>query len=751
MNSPDASSSDAVTRTTPPPSRAGAPTMSWMPPTVEHLQSLLPQYEIISMLGHGGMGAVYKGKQKSLDRLVAIKILPPGLDDDEVKFSERFKNEARTMAKLMHPGIVAVFDFGETAEGQLYFVMEYVDGTDVAKMIASQTRLPPEHALAVTAHVCDALAYAHANGVIHRDIKPANILINIQGQVKVADFGLAKVDDPTPGRGLTMTGMAMGTPDFVAPEALISGMNVDGRADLYAIGVMLYQMLTGEIPRGLFQMPSVLTQGVVDPRFDGIITKAMQTDRNARYQAATDIRRDLDAIISTPRIQQDASQAVAAVPQRVVQDVPGQRSIAQRPAPRSPSPKARSSHALVIGVVALVVIGAAFVILRKDARHGTVSASSPAAAAAANTSHAIELLPLIDMKKDVIVGPWSLKDGALIADATPQVSNEIYNLALCATPYTPPEEFDVEIEFTTPEGSQASLMLPLISAGTQVECAFNAGNRDRWHAFDQLDSMPPYAPQRKGEAAFKLTEAFANGRHRARIEVRRASLKMVVDGVTTVDWSGDLKRFALGRDHVYLKRVNRLVIGRTAKPMMFHRLSVHEVSGAGTLLPGSHPAIEPWIDGLAEWWRLMPPGDAARLLTREAGGSRVIGDSTRKAIFPAGDLKHRAPIVRATVSGIADFCAIHIRHRSPSNYQAVLQSDGSTKIVFDKELARGAAIPGFDPTKSHVFQFRADGSTLSIQVDGTETCRVQDDTLKDDGTFYFTGDEGTLIEKLEYR
>ena len=184
-------------------SRAGSSGLGWTPPSVEHLQALLTQYEILSMLGHGGMGAVYKGKQKSLDRMVAIKILPPGLDDDDAKFTERFKNEARTMARLNHPGIVSVYDFGETAEGQFYFVMEYVDGTDVAKMIQSSVKVPPDHALAITAHVCDALGYAHANGVIHRDIKPANILINMQGQVKVADFGLAKQDDPSMTTGLT--------------------------------------------------------------------------------------------------------------------------------------------------------------------------------------------------------------------------------------------------------------------------------------------------------------------------------------------------------------------------------------------------------------------------------------------------------------------------------------------------------------------------------------------------------------------
>jgi serine/threonine protein kinase len=195
----------------------------------------------------------------------------------DASFVEHFKNEAKVMAKFMHPAIAGVFDFGETSEGQLYIVMEFVDGTNVQKMLSAQGRLPPEHALAVTAHVCDALTYAHTHGLIHRDIKPANILINREGAVKVADFGLAKVEEAG-SSGLTKTGMAMGTPDYVAPEALVMGMNVDGRADLYAVGVMLYAMLTGNVPRGAFKPASVMIREI-DPRFDAIVQRAMQMDR----------------------------------------------------------------------------------------------------------------------------------------------------------------------------------------------------------------------------------------------------------------------------------------------------------------------------------------------------------------------------------------------------------------------------------------------------------------------------------------
>ncbi len=261
---------------------------------------MLPQYEVIEILGRGGMGAVYKARQKSLRRLVAIKILPRSALDDELHFVERFKNEAFTMAQLDHPAIVGVHDFGETAEGLLYFVMEFVDGTDVARMIQSSGRLPQDLVLKITLAVCEALHDAHQHGVIHRDIKPANVLIHQDGRVKVADFGLAKRHDPLLTHALTRSDTAIGTPDFVAPEMLLPGTVADHRADIYAVGVMLYQMLTGEIPRGIFKMPSQRFPEL-DERFNAIVCKAMETDREERYQSALDMRRDLEAIMITPR------------------------------------------------------------------------------------------------------------------------------------------------------------------------------------------------------------------------------------------------------------------------------------------------------------------------------------------------------------------------------------------------------------------------------------------------------------------
>ncbi len=312
---------DDLDRTLPSPA-PGKPASSpssakkWQPPAPEELQGVLSQYRITRLLGRGGMGAVYEGVQINLERPVAIKILPPDLGelDDDAQYAARFKNEARAMARLSHPGIVGVFDFGETPNGLLYIVMEFIEGTDVQKMVSQQGRLHTEHALAITAHVCDALHYAHEQGIIHRDIKPANIMVGYDGVVKVADFGLAKMDRAGES-GLTRSGMAMGTLHYMAPEALMLGSSVDQRADLYAVGVMLYFMLTGKLPQGLFELPSLQIPGL-DPRFDGIIAKALRDDRDIRHQSAAELRHDLDSILTQPVVQvtADDDQAPAAVP-----------------------------------------------------------------------------------------------------------------------------------------------------------------------------------------------------------------------------------------------------------------------------------------------------------------------------------------------------------------------------------------------------------------------------------------------------
>jgi hypothetical protein len=283
---------------------ASRPRQPWQPPSLAEMQALLPQHQFLSLLGRGGMGAVFKATQISLNRPVAIKVLPASLlEQDDVNFAARFRQEALTMAKLTHPGIVGVFESGE-AGGLLYIVMEFVDGRDVAWMIQREGKLSSELTTKILTQVCDALHYAHQRGVVHRDIKPANLLLTRDGTVKIADFGLAKHHDDVL-LGLTKTNVAIGTPDFLAPEAWTPNAPLDARADLYSLGVTLYQMLTGEVPRGFWEMPSARVG--TDPRFDAVIERAMQPKPETRYQSSAELRRDLEMIQREPARQETPS------------------------------------------------------------------------------------------------------------------------------------------------------------------------------------------------------------------------------------------------------------------------------------------------------------------------------------------------------------------------------------------------------------------------------------------------------------
>ncbi|MBK8092249.1 MAG: protein kinase [Verrucomicrobiaceae bacterium] len=305
----------------------------WQPPRPEELQEMLPGYKIDKLVGRGGMGAVYRGVQTTLDRKVAIKILPPGLGEHDPAFVERFLNEARLMAKLAHPNVVTIYDSGETKDGQLYYVMELMDGTDVSRMIAEKGRLSVEQARAICLRVCDALAAAHELGIVHRDIKPANVLVGTKNVVKVGDFGLARLEDAH--SGLTRTGFMVGTLDFLAPEAMTPGVEVDGRADLYAVGVMLYQMLTGSLPRGAFKPASQLVPGL-DRHFDSVISRAMQTKPDDRYASAAQMRHDLEQLSVVLNFRDTADTTMAVPVGRLTAE-----NIAQRPVTKisSVSPK----------------------------------------------------------------------------------------------------------------------------------------------------------------------------------------------------------------------------------------------------------------------------------------------------------------------------------------------------------------------------------------------------------------------------
>ena len=279
-----------------PPSTAGPNPSAFSglftPPSPKDLASRFSQLEVLELLGQGGMGAVYKARQPGLDRLVALKILPPEAGRDPA-FAERFTREARALARLNHPNIITVFDFGQSGD-LYYFLMEFVDGVNLRQMIRT-AYLKPDQALRIVPQVCDALQFAHEEGFVHRDIKPENILLDKKGRVKVADFGIAKLLGHKTG-DYTLTGpwQVMGTMHYMAPEQMDNPLGVDHRADIYSLGVVFYEMLTGQLPRGRFAPPSQKTG--VDVRLDQVVLRALENEPERRYQHASEIKTDVEAI-----------------------------------------------------------------------------------------------------------------------------------------------------------------------------------------------------------------------------------------------------------------------------------------------------------------------------------------------------------------------------------------------------------------------------------------------------------------------
>ncbi|HEX5105488.1 MAG TPA: serine/threonine-protein kinase, partial [Pirellulaceae bacterium] len=302
---------------TTPPSGSKPPLDSAALAEIGELQQHFPQLEIVELLGRGGMGAVYKARQKNLDRMIALKVIPPDAAKDPA-FAERFSREARAMARLNHPNIVTVYDFGQI--GELYYLlMEYVDGVNLRHTLRTG-KLAPQEALAIVPAVCDALQYAHDQGVVHRDIKPENVLLDRLGRVKIADFGLAKLlgkgpDDFT----LTRTQQVMGTPRYMAPEQIERPSAVDHRADIYSLGVVLYEMLTGELPLGRFEPPSHKVQ--VDVRIDQVVLRSLEKDPQRRYQRASEVKTELASAVSWPTLAASA----ANLPSPLVGEGPGVR------------------------------------------------------------------------------------------------------------------------------------------------------------------------------------------------------------------------------------------------------------------------------------------------------------------------------------------------------------------------------------------------------------------------------------------
>src|ERR1035441_8897543 len=260
------------------------------------------RYQIVGELGRGSMGVVYQGFDPIIGRTVAIKtMLPEGLSPQEFEeYKTRFQREAMAAGILAHPNIITVYDFGEDG-GVLYLAMEFLEGESLEKIVQEQTVLPIEAILPIYDQVCSALDHAHRNMVVHRDVKPANIMILHNGLVKMTDFGIAKMM----AMGMTQAGQILGTPNYMSPEQ-VKGRQIDGRSDIFSLGVILYELVTGEKPFGGQNITTVIykiiNENPIPPReldasipagLSYVISKALAKNVDERYQTCRELAEDL--------------------------------------------------------------------------------------------------------------------------------------------------------------------------------------------------------------------------------------------------------------------------------------------------------------------------------------------------------------------------------------------------------------------------------------------------------------------------
>jgi eukaryotic-like serine/threonine-protein kinase len=269
----------------------------------DSIPEYISHYKIVCRLGRGGMGDIYKAIQDPLNRIVALKVLPPHFGRDE-EFAKRFRIEADAIARLQHQNIVSLYEYGEE-NGYRYFAMQFVDGRDLSRHINEGKEMPVEEIIDFSKQICRGLRYAHAQSVVHRDIKPQNILIDKNGIVKLSDFGIAKIFS---GSDITMTGFTLGTPEYMSPEQAL-GKNIDHQTDLYSLGIVMYEMLTKKPPFTAndpmaiaykqvheLPVPPSAKRKETPKRLELIILKALKKNKEERYRSVEEMLDHLDSV-----------------------------------------------------------------------------------------------------------------------------------------------------------------------------------------------------------------------------------------------------------------------------------------------------------------------------------------------------------------------------------------------------------------------------------------------------------------------
>lgn len=576
--------------------RGLAPTGEWVPPAAETLTGAFPGLRVLGLAGRGGMGAVYRAEQTRLGRTVAVKILPAVATPDPMA-RERFEREARVLSEIEHPQVIRIYDFGALEDGTLYFVTEWAEGGDLAKLLEGRAQSP--------AKVCDwvaqiaaALDAAHAKGVVHRDLKPANVLVRADGRLALADFGLAHAQGKGFTTALTLSGTIFGTFDFMAPEQMGPGMPVTRQTDVYALGVMTYLMLTGRLPRGVFLPVSKLAG--VPAAVDAVIYAALANEPEKRPRTAGDFARGLEAalakkgtagrmgwilgggalavaaavlFVASGSVQEDV-QAGPGVTPEVMATANGtlaRETVTPTP-PEAPPALQKPDEGIASAAPAEVKVAAPS-IEPERAEEASVVAPPATSVAPAEIAPAGEtpaeaatpwtwLLPSVRPAQHATNGSWTMRGAELVSDAT------VCTLRL---PVTVPanHSYDVAVEFTRTSGrNSVGVFLPT-SAGTGVF------ELDAW---DQgLGGIQMINGQDMRAHGEHFPAALRNGeRQQLILRVRGARIEALVNGVLRRSWDLSGRRFE--NNWIWQAGADmRLGLCSWKSPTTFHRVAYREV------------------------------------------------------------------------------------------------------------------------------------------------------------------------------
>lgn len=564
----------------------------WTPPAAESLAGVFPGLRVLALAGRGGMGAVYRAEQTRLGRTVAVKIMAPGATPDPLA-RERFEREARVLSGLNHPHVLQVYDFGALADGTHYLVTEWAEGGDLGKLLAGRPH-PLAEVQVWVEQIASALGAAHARGVVHRDLKPANVLVRADGRLALADFGLAHAQGMGFTTTLTLSGMVFGTFDYMAPEQMESAGKVTPATDLFALGVMTYQMVTGRLPKGAYARPSRMVG--VPEAVDAALDEAMAGERERRPKDAAEFARKFAAACGAKRTKRRGPRlvlafllaAVAAGAWWQVGKKLRMRSVREEPAAVAANEARPAAPVPTIPVAAPepvafppATIPAASLPAEKEPASDVVSTegqsvenASPAAPArpAAPTSQApwSWLLPEVNTARQARAGEWSRRGSELKSGA------EVCTLRL---PVSVPADFcyDVAVEFTRMAGrNSVGIFLPT-SSGTGVF------ELDAWEqglgGIQMIDGQDMRAHGEHFPAALNNGE-----KQQLILQVRGARVSATWNGRPRMSWNLEGRRYTnnwlwdTGADM-------GLGLCSWKSPTLFHRVAYRPVPGGAGQAP----------------------------------------------------------------------------------------------------------------------------------------------------------------------